>query len=73
MLSSGWMEIAPNEGIRQQADRLVSQHPLSAADGFQLAAALHGCAHEPQGSGFVCLDRRLREAALREGFQVLPD
>jgi hypothetical protein len=43
-----------------------------AADTLQLAASLVWCRERPVGRSFVCLDARLREAAVREGFSVLP-
>lgn len=67
-----WLEIPPTETIRTTADRLVAIHPLSAADAFQLAAALDWCDHRSTGAGLISLDHRLREAASREGFVVLP-
>jgi hypothetical protein len=51
----------------------VASHPLRAADALQLAAALVWCDEAPQGTAFVCLDDRLRDAARREGFAVLPE
>ncbi len=65
--------IAPTTGLRERAGRLVAAHPLRAADALQLAAALVWCDEAPQGNPFVCLDDRLRDAARREGFAVLPD
>ncbi len=65
--------IAPTIGLRERAGRLVASHPLRAADALQLAAALVWCDEAPQGTAFVCLDDRLREAARREGFAVLPE
>lgn len=65
-------EIAPTEDVRARAERLLAVHPLRAADALQLAAALVGARERPSGVGFVSLDRRLREAARREGFEVLP-
>ena len=65
-------EIQPSETLRLAADHALLTHPLRAADAFQLSAALQWCGQAPQGSGFVCLDRRLREAAGKEGLQVLP-
>ena len=47
-------------------------HPLRAADGLQLAAALVWVQGQPSGQPFVCLDHRLRAAAQREGFLLLP-
>jgi predicted nucleic acid-binding protein len=64
--------IAPTVKLRDRAGRLLAAHALSAADSLQLAAALAWCEEEPRGSGFVCLDTRLREVARREGFAVLP-
>lgn len=65
-------EIAPTEEIRETARRIVRVHELRAADAFQLAAGLSWCSHEPEGQELVSLDRRLRTAADREGFTVLP-
>jgi hypothetical protein len=39
---------------------------------MQLGAALIAVGDRPTGHTFVCTDDRLREAAAREGFQVLP-
>ena len=64
--------IAPTSGLRERAGRLVAAHPLRAADALQLAAALTWCDEAPRGDPFVCLDDRLREAARREGFAVVP-
>jgi predicted nucleic acid-binding protein len=66
-------EMAPTAEIRQAARRLVRVHDLRAADALQLAAALAWCAGEPDGQGFVSLDRRLRAAAELEGFRILPE
>jgi hypothetical protein len=66
-------EVQPLEGVRLRAVRLLGIHRLRAADAFQLAAALVWCGDQPIGADFVCLDDRLREAALREGFTVLPE
>jgi predicted nucleic acid-binding protein len=65
--------VAPTDDVRQRAGRLVAAHPLRAADALQLAAALAWCEEQPSGEAFVCLDERLREAARREGFTVLPE
>ena len=71
-LASAWREVSPSDHLRSAAGRLVFVHPLRAADAFQLAAAMTWCLQQPGGKDFVCLDRRLREAAQREGFTVLP-
>ena len=59
--------------VRERAQRLLAAHPLRAADAVQLGAALIAVSERPSGREFVCLDRRLREAAQREGFTVLPE
>jgi predicted nucleic acid-binding protein len=64
--------IAPTDELRRRAARLLSFHPLRAADALQLAAALVWCEEQPHGEAFVTLDDRLREAATREGFSVHP-
>ena len=64
--------IAPTLALRERAGRLVRAHPLRAGDALQLAAALAWAEDAPQGERFVCLDSRLRDAARREGFSILP-
>lgn len=64
--------IPPADPLRRRAGRLLAIHPIRAADALQLAAALVWCDEQPSGISFVCLDDRLREAARREGFTVLP-
>ncbi len=71
-LANTWTEIEPSDGIREITRRLLQNYPLRAADSLQLAAALVWCDKTPKGYQFVCLDIRLREAAVREGFSVLP-
>lgn len=65
-------EIDPGEELRARALRVLAVHPLRSADALQLAAALVWCGERTAGAGFVCLDDRLRDAASREGFTVLP-
>jgi len=71
-LAGEWSEVQPSELVRQRAERLLMLHPLRAADALQLAAALLWTEGSAMGSQFVCLDQNLREAAVREGFTVLP-
>jgi len=66
-------EIDPSDSLREEAVRLVKVHDLRAGDAFQLAAALAWADHKPSGLEFVCLDKRLRAAAAKEGFAVLPE
>ncbi len=65
--------VQATEELRSRAGRLLAVHPLRAADALQLAAALVACAEEPIGEKLVSLDQRLREAAIREGFAVIPN
>lgn len=71
-LAEGWVEVEPSRELRALALRLLRVHALRAADALQLAAALVWAEGRPEGRGLVTLDGRLREAALREGFTVLP-
>ncbi|GAB4232078.1 MAG: hypothetical protein OHK0028_07300 [Deltaproteobacteria bacterium] len=72
-LAGDWTEVLPGNGVREHAGRLLLRHPLRAADSLQLAAAMVWADGNPGERGFVCLDHRLREAALREGFRVVPE
>ena len=71
-LMGAWTEVEPSGMVREQAGRVLRLHPLRAADALQLAAALVWCQGDPIHHDFVCLDQRLREAARREGFHILP-
>jgi predicted nucleic acid-binding protein len=66
------LDVEPTSELRERAIRLVNLHPLRAADALQLAAALDWYEERSAGAGFVCLDERLRGAAMLEGFDVLP-
>jgi predicted nucleic acid-binding protein len=70
--SQRWILVSSLELARSRALRLVNIHPLRAADALQLGAALIASGERPDALPFVCLDDRLREAARREGFPVLP-
>src|SRR5206468_767739 len=65
-------QVAPTEEVRTRAERCLMAHPLRAADALQLGAALVWAGDNTAGQEFVSLDARLRDAALREGFTVLP-
>jgi uncharacterized protein len=71
-LAATWSEVQPTETVRLRAERLLSIHPLKTADALQLASALIWAQETPSGLDFVCLDQNLREAAIREGFSILP-
>jgi predicted nucleic acid-binding protein len=71
-LTEEWTEIEPSREVRANAGRVLLLHPLRAAEALQLAAALVWARGRPVGYEFVCLDERLRDAAGREGFAILP-
>ena len=71
-LMTQWTEVAPSMDVREGAARALLLHPLRAADSLQLAAALVWAKRQPADHHGVCLDQRLREAAQREGFVILP-
>jgi predicted nucleic acid-binding protein len=71
-LAAAWSEVQPTEMVRVRAERLLSVHPLRAADALQLAAALVWAQEVPRGLDFVCLDQNLRESSLKEGFSIQP-
>lgn len=71
-LSDFWTEIEPSDDIRNLTHRILQNYPLRAADSLQLAAAVIWSGKSPRGHQFVCLDGRLRDAAAKEGFTVLP-
>lgn len=71
-LTQSGTELSPSEEVRATARRLLLRHPLRAADSMQLAAALVWAANRPDDLGFVCLDKRLRDAARIEGFTLFP-
>jgi predicted nucleic acid-binding protein len=72
LLATSWSEVLPSDRVRLLAERLVSVHPLRAADALQLASALVWSDGGPDQRAFVCLDARLREAARKEGLTVEP-
>ena len=71
-LADAWSEVQPSELLRGTAERLLAVHALRAADAFQLAAALHWCQRKPDNRHLVSFDIRLRDAAYKEGFTILP-
>jgi predicted nucleic acid-binding protein len=70
-MASRWTEISNAAATRIHAERIVMDHSLRAADALQLGAALVAADGDPQSLELVTLDRRLAEAARREGFPVL--
>jgi len=71
-LAAAWSEVQPTEMVRLRTERLLSVHPLRAADALQLAAALVWAQDTPRELEFVCLDQNLRESSLKEGFSLQP-
>lgn len=71
-LARTWDEVLPTDSVRDQAIRLLRVHPLRAADALQLASAVVASEHRPDTLALITLDIRLRDAALLEGFAVLP-
>jgi predicted nucleic acid-binding protein len=59
------------DGVRRRAERLVSVHPLSAADALQLGAGLLASGDRPETLAFVTLDQQLARCAKLEGFRVV--
>jgi predicted nucleic acid-binding protein len=48
-LAGAWSEVQPTEMVRLRAERLLSIHPLRAADALQLASALVWGQETPRG------------------------
>ena len=71
-LATAWTEVLPSQAVRDHTVPILQGHPLRAADALQLAAALVWVQGHPIGQPFVCLDHRLRAAAQREGFLLVP-
>ncbi len=69
-LALEWIVIVPSESIRKRAVEATAKYDLRAADALQLAAALEWCDDQPLGKTFLTADQRLRDAALRAGFDA---
>ena len=70
-LGRAWDEVSDLLPVLERGLVLMARHPLRSAAAAQLAAASLLAEGEPASVSFVCLDRRLAEAARREGFVVL--
>ena len=70
-LFTRWAAVTHIEEVRRRAGRLVSVHPLTAADAMQLGAALLASGDRPETLDFVTLDQPLARCAQLEGFRVL--
>ena len=69
-LAVAWHEVTDLLAVRARALPILSRHALRSADAAQLGAALTVADPDPASLIVVCLDRRLAEAAEREGFPV---
>ena len=66
-----WDEVTEVLAVRSRASLLLARHPLRAADAGQLGAALLVNEQlDGRPLSFMCLDRRLSEAAELEGLRV---
>jgi len=72
LLREDWNEVAAGTGVRSIAKRLLRVHALRAADALQLASASALSEGARASETIVSLDDRLRDAARREGFLLLP-
>lgn len=72
LLRDAWSEVRDLELVARRAERILSLHPLRAADSLQLAAVLIACEERPERIPFACLDSALAAAARREGFRIVP-
>lgn len=70
-LAHAWTEVTAIAAARDRAHRLLATHVLRAGDALQLAAALVAANDRPRTHEFLSGDARLREAATREGFEVV--
>ncbi len=70
-IASAAHEVTDLLAVRTKSIALLGRHALRAADAAQLGAALVIADPEPASLTMAVLDRRLAEAASREGFEVL--
>ncbi len=71
LLSENWIEIEPTQSVRSYAGNVVLRHELRAADALQLGAAMTWANGQPTGESFFAADKRLSDAARREGFRLV--
>ena len=69
-LATSWTEVLPSPALPATAERLLAVHVLRAADAFQSAATIQWRQRHAMNKEVV--SSRLREAAHKEGFNVLP-
>ena len=66
-----WLELLPDEELRDQAERLIDRFPIKAADALQLSAALVWCSGRPTGRTFISGDSQLLDAARQLDFRAV--
>lgn len=66
-----WEVVRPTDALRKNAQSVVRQHALRAADALQLAAALEWRKTDSDRNAFISGDSRLLAAAQACGFQVM--
>ena len=71
VFSAAKRRLANLDAVRARARRLLESRALRAADALHLGAALLAAEERPAGVAFVTFDRRLADAASREGFDVM--
>jgi uncharacterized protein len=64
--------VAPTVAVLDDAARLTGSHGLRAYDAVQLASARAAAAADDRVRTFAAFDGRLRDAAAREGFVLVP-
>jgi predicted nucleic acid-binding protein len=69
-LGDSWFMVQPSDAVRAKAVQFVDRYDLRAADALQLAAAFEWCEDDPSGRVFLTTDQKLREAAMRGGFDA---
>jgi uncharacterized protein len=71
-LADAWSEVQPSELLRGTAERLLAMYALRTPDALQLGAALQWCQRQPMNRDLISFDTRIRDAAYKEGFTILP-
>ena len=70
LLWKSYSEVTQYSLVKKRAYRILDTHQLRAADAMHLAAALIAFEDHTSNTEFVTFDRRLAEAAEKEGFLV---
>jgi uncharacterized protein len=64
--------VATDPALLVEAAHLTGRHQLRSGDAVQLASAVVARRQDPDLVTVACFDVRLREAAAREGFRLVP-